>query len=101
MTKLWLIIDRYDDSGSRVLAAFNDKSEANEIALELNFENAYIDFCRTLIQCQKEVAPYNIFDHKYRYRNEEVIPSDEEIALTRCDARRYCVISTKGFFEVA
>ena len=98
MTNLWLIIDRYDDSGGRILGAFKDKDEANEIALDLNFENAYIDFCRTLIQCQMEIAPYTFFDHKYRYRNEEVMPADEVIALERCDARRYYVISTKGYF---
>ena len=53
-----------------------------------------------MLHCEGRFYPKAPFDHKYRYRNEEVIPSDEEIALTRCDARRYCVISTKGFFEV-
>lgn len=93
VSKVYAIIDRYQEN--KPICALKDKSDATELMLDLEFENAYISFCRNLIQCQKEIAPYGFFDFKYRWRNEEVMPSDETIAMYFCDSSRYYIMPIK------
>lgn len=96
---IYAIVDKYQEN--KPICALKNKSDAIELMLDLEFENAYISFCRHLIQCQNEIAPYGFFDHKYGWRNRDVMPSDELIAMQYCDNSRYYImpIKTIGLME--